>query len=52
MSNSMGTLFRITSFGESHGPSIGIVVDGCPAGLSLSSDQIQPEIARCSPGME
>ena len=52
MSNSMGTLFRITSFGESHGPSIGIVVDGCPAGLSLSSDQIQQDLDRRRPAMK
>jgi hypothetical protein len=32
--NSYGTLFRITTFGESHGPSIGVIIDGCPAGLS------------------
>ena len=35
MSNSYGTLFQITSFGESHGPAIGVIVDGCPAGLTL-----------------
>ncbi|MFM9027512.1 MAG: chorismate synthase, partial [Bacteroidota bacterium] len=33
--NSIGTLFRLTTFGESHGPCIGGVIDGCPAGLSL-----------------
>ncbi|MCB0622689.1 MAG: chorismate synthase, partial [Saprospiraceae bacterium] len=33
--NSFGTSFRITTFGESHGPAIGVIVDGCPAGLEL-----------------
>ena len=36
MSNSLGEVFRITSFGESHGRCVGIVVDGCPAGLAIS----------------
>jgi len=49
MSNSLGTRFRITSFGESHGSSVGIVVDGCPAGLHLSPDQIQQDLDRRRP---
>ncbi|MBN1857063.1 MAG: chorismate synthase [Dehalococcoidia bacterium] len=49
MSNSLGTLFRITSFGESHGPSVGIVVDGCPAGLPLTPEQIQQDLDRRRP---
>lgn len=44
--NSFGTLFRITTWGESHGPAIGVVVDGCPAGLPLSEDDIQPDMDR------
>ena len=39
--SSFGNLFRITTWGESHGKGIGVVVDGCPAGLSLSSEDIQ-----------
>ncbi len=49
-SNSFGTLFRVTTFGESHGEGVGCVVDGCPAGLSLSAADIQPELDRRSPG--
>ena len=48
--NSFGTLFRVTSFGESHGPGLGCVVDGCPAGLSLSVQDINRELARRRPG--
>lgn len=44
--NSFGQLFRITTWGESHGPSIGVVVDGCPAGLPLSEKDIQIELDR------
>lgn len=39
--SSFGTLFRITTWGESHGAAIGVVIDGCPAGLSLSESDIQ-----------
>ena len=49
MSNSLGRLFVITSFGESHGECVGVIVDGCPAGLPLSVDDIQPEIERRKP---
>jgi chorismate synthase len=49
-SNSFGTLFRITTFGESHGEGVGCVIDGCPAGLALSTADIQPELGRRSPG--
>jgi chorismate synthase len=45
-----GTLFRVTTFGESHGPAIGCVVDGCPPGLALSEADIQPELDRRRPG--
>ena len=48
--NSFGKLFRITSFGESHGPAIGVVIDGCPAGLSLDTQLIQRELDRRRPG--
>jgi len=48
--NTFGTLFSVTSFGESHGPAIGCVVDGCPPGLTLTIDDIQKEIDRRKPG--
>ena len=48
--NTFGTLFRLTSFGESHGAAIGGVVDGCPAGLVLDLDFIQSELDRRRPG--
>src|SRR3954471_327029 len=48
--NSFGELFRITSFGESHGPAIGVVIDGCPAGLQIDEDFIAREMARRRPG--
>ncbi|MDF9829173.1 chorismate synthase [Parabacteroides sp. PF5-6] len=48
--NSFGTLFRLTSFGESHGPAIGGVIDGCPAGLVLDMNFIQQELDRRKPG--
>lgn len=48
--NTFGTLFSVTSFGESHGPAIGGVVDGCPPGLSLTVDDIQKELDRRKPG--
>lgn len=48
--NTFGTLFRLTTFGESHGPAIGCIVDGCPAGLVFDLDFIQQELARRRPG--
>lgn len=48
--NSYGTLFRITTFGESHGPAIGVIVDGCPAGLEINESFIQSELDRRKPG--
>ncbi|MBZ0105393.1 MAG: chorismate synthase [Sulfuricella denitrificans] len=48
--NTLGTLFCVTSFGESHGPAIGCVVDGCPPGLALSADDIQLDLDRRKPG--
>ena len=48
--NTFGTLFSVSSFGESHGPAIGCVVDGCPPGLSLCEADIQAELDRRKPG--
>lgn len=45
-----GTIFRITTWGESHGAALGVVIDGCPAGLSLSEQDIQPYLDRRKPG--
>ncbi len=48
--NTLGTLFCVTNFGESHGPAIGCVVDGCPPGLSLTEADIQIDLDRRRPG--
>lgn len=48
--NTLGTLFRVTNFGESHGPAIGAVIDGCPPGMALSESDIQAELDRRRPG--
>lgn len=48
--NSFGHIFTVTSFGESHGPAIGCVVDGCPPGLALSTEDIQQDLDRRKPG--
>src|SRR4249919_1623045 len=48
--NSFGTLYCVTSFGESHGPAYGGVVDGCPPGMSLQAADIQQELDRRKPG--
>jgi chorismate synthase len=48
--NTLGLLFTVTSFGESHGPAIGCVVDGCPPGLEISEAEIQAELDRRKPG--
>ena len=50
MSNSYGTLFKISTFGESHGPAIGVTIDGCPAGLEIDESYIQGELNRRKPG--
>lgn len=47
--NTFGQLFRITTFGESHGPAVGVVVDGCPSGLKLEAADIQKELDRRKP---
>lgn len=49
-SNSYGESFRITTFGESHGAAVGVIIDGCPAGLELNDDDIQKELDRRKPG--
>ena len=48
--NSIGKLFTVTSFGESHGPAIGCIVDGCPPGLALSEADLQADLDRRKPG--
>ncbi len=50
MSSTFGTLFRVTNFGESHGPAIGCVIDGCPPGMALAEADIQLELDRRRPG--
>ena len=45
-----GTIFKITTWGESHGNGIGVIIDGCPAGLSLCEDDIQIFLNRRKPG--
>lgn len=49
-SNSFGTIFKITTWGESHGKALGVVIDGCPAGLEIDEKQIQEALARRAPG--
>jgi chorismate synthase len=48
--NSFGSLFRITTFGESHGGAVGVVVDGCPPGIEITEEEIQKELDRRKPG--
>jgi chorismate synthase len=48
--NSFGSIFRISTFGESHGEGIGVVIDGCPAGLEIDKDFVQHELNRRKPG--
>ena len=50
--NSFGRIFRVTIFGESHGPSVGISIDGCPAGLPISEDDFTTDIERRKGGMQ
>jgi chorismate synthase len=50
MGNTYGTIFKISTFGESHGPAIGVVIDGCPAGLDIDEAFIQGELNRRKPG--
>lgn len=48
--NTFGTSFKITSFGESHGQAVGVIVDGCPPGIEISTEEIQIELDRRKPG--
>ena len=48
--NSFGQIFRISTFGESHGPALGVIIDGCPAGLEIDLDYLQSELDRRRPG--
>jgi chorismate synthase len=48
--NTIGKLFTVTSFGESHGPALGCIVDGCPPGLELAPGDMQPDLDRRKPG--
>ena len=48
--NTIGKLFTVTSFGESHGPAIGCIVDGCPPGLALTEADLQEDLDRRKPG--
>ncbi|KTD57246.1 chorismate synthase [Legionella shakespearei] len=48
--NTFGTLFKVTTFGESHGPAIGCIIDGCPPGMSLKEEDIQPFLDKRKPG--
>jgi len=50
MSSSLGTLFRISTWGESHGPGVGVVIDGCPPRVALSVEDLQKELDRRRPG--
>ncbi|MFY0685915.1 MAG: chorismate synthase [Cyclobacteriaceae bacterium] len=50
MSNSFGNIFKITTFGESHGPALGVTIDGVPAGISIDLEAIQLELSRRKPG--
>ena len=51
MENSLGQLFTITSFGESHGSVVGVIIDGCPAGLPITEADIQTEVNKRKPGL-
>jgi chorismate synthase len=50
MGNSFGHLFRITTFGESHGGGVGVIIDGCPPRLEISEAEIQVDLDRRRPG--
>ena len=50
MSSTFGTVFRVTTFGESHGKGVGAVVDGCPPGLAINEADIQSQLDRRRPG--
>ena len=48
--NTWGERFTVTTFGESHGPAIGCIVDGCPPGIEISEDDLQADLDRRKPG--
>ena len=50
MSSQFGSLFKIATFGESHGPAVGVILDGCPSGLAITEDEIQADLDRRRPG--
>ena len=50
MSNTFGELFQITTWGESHGPAVGVVIDGVLPGIEISAEEIQKELDRRKPG--
>ena len=50
MSNSFGKIFKISTFGESHGKAIGVIIDGCPAGININEEIIQKDLERRKPG--
>ncbi|MCY4663061.1 MAG: chorismate synthase, partial [Acidimicrobiaceae bacterium] len=50
MASTFGTLFRVTTFGESHGGAVGVVVDGCPPRLALDLSEVQADLDRRRPG--
>ncbi len=50
MSSTLGTIFKVTTFGESHGKGVGAILDGCPPGLAISETDIQPQLDRRRPG--
>ena len=50
MGSIYGDIFRISTFGESHGKAIGVIIDGCPSGISLSEEDIQEYLDRRKPG--
>ena len=50
--NTFGHLFRVTTWGESHGPALGCVVDGCPPGIALTEADIQPWLDKRKPGRQ
>jgi len=50
MSSTLGTLYKVTTFGESHCKGVGAIVDGCPPGMALTEADIQPQLSRRRPG--
>ena len=50
MGNTFGKIYKISTYGESHGKSIGVIIDGCPPGVEIDTDYIQSELDRRKPG--